>query len=96
MPARAKRPRKVSESVIPKERLAAEVARVLRERNLTQTEASFIVRDAPSQLSLMVTGKLRGISADRYVRTLTRLGRDVDIVIRKAAGRSGKVSLKLK
>lgn len=82
-----------SESVIPKELLAAEVARALRERGITQTEASWIIQDAPSQISLVVTGKLRGISVDRLVRMITRLGRDVDIVIRPAASAKGRVKV---
>jgi len=79
--------------VIPKELLAAEVARALRERGITQTEASWIIQDAPSQISLVVTGKLRGISVDRLVRMITRLGRDVDIVIRPAASAKGRVKV---
>jgi hypothetical protein len=62
----------------------------------TQTEAAYIVRDAPSQLSLMVTGKLTGFSSERLIRTLTRLGRDVEITVRPARGRTGKVRLIVK
>jgi hypothetical protein len=32
-------------------------------------------RDAPSQISLVVTGKLRGFSTERLLRMLARLGR---------------------
>jgi predicted XRE-type DNA-binding protein len=97
MPSRARKPRKVAPSIISKDRLAAEVARVLDERGLTQTEASYIIRDAPSQISLMVTGKTRGFSTERFFRTLTRLGRDVDIVVRRSkGGRAGKVTLNIK
>jgi len=86
--ARARRER---EEVIKKAPLAKEIARIIRDRGLTQTEASFIVRDAPSQLSLISTGKLTGFSAERLLRTLTRFGRDVEITIRPSRGRSGKV-----
>ena len=94
MPSRVRRPRKVVPSVIPKERLAAEVARILDDEGLTQTEAAYRIKDAPSQISLMVTGKTRGFSSERLIRTLTRLGRDVDIVIRPTrSGAPGKVRL---
>jgi predicted XRE-type DNA-binding protein len=97
MAKRARRPRKPSESIIPKDILAKEVARVLEERDMTQTEAAWLIKDAPSQLSLMVTGKTRGFSSERLIRTLTRLGRDVDIVIRKTSnGHGGKVRLSVK
>jgi predicted XRE-type DNA-binding protein len=84
------------EELIKKAPLAKEIARILEDRGLTQTEASYIVRDAPSQLSLMVTGKLAGFSAERLIRTLTRLGRDVEITIRPAKGRAGKVRLSIR
>ena len=90
---RTRRPRAVSETVIPKAVFAKEVADILAKEQLTQTEAAYIMRDAPSQISLVVTGKLRGFAVDRLVRMLTRLGRDVDITIRPARGRTGKVTV---
>jgi len=93
--ASSRRPKKraASESVIPKDVLAAEIARILEDQELTQTEAAYIMRDAPSQISLVVTGKLRGFSTERLLRMLARLGRDIDIVIRPSKGKSGRVSV---
>jgi predicted XRE-type DNA-binding protein len=88
-----RRPRAVPESVIPKNVLAREIADILDDQQLTQTEAAYIMRDAPSQISLVVTGKLRGFSTERLLRMLARLGRDVDIVIRPAKGKTGKVAV---
>jgi predicted XRE-type DNA-binding protein len=79
--------------VIPKNVLAKEIASILENQQLTQTEAAYIMRDAPSQISLVVTGKLRGFSTERLIRMLARLGRDIDIEIRPARGRTGKVSV---
>ena len=62
------------ERVIPKGVLAKEIASILRQRNLTQTEAAWLMKDAPSQVSLVVTGKLRGFSTERLLRMLARLG----------------------
>ena len=78
--------RAVAESVIPKNVLAKEIASILEDQDLTQTEAAYIMRDAPSQISLVVTGKLRGFSTERLLRMLARLGRDIDIVIRPSEG----------
>ena len=93
--ARAKphrvRSRAPTESVIPKNILAREIAGILRSRQLTQTEAAYMMRDAPSQVSLVVTGKLRGFSTERLLRMLARLGRDIDIVIRSSSSKSGKI-----
>ena len=73
---------------IPKEPLAREIRRLIDERGLSQVDAAAIVHDAASQLSLLLSGKLRGFSTDRLVRTLLYLGRDVELVVRPApAGR---------
>jgi predicted XRE-type DNA-binding protein len=93
MPSRIRRPRAVSENVVPKAVFAKEIADILDKEQLTQTEAAYIMRDAPSQISLVVTGKLRGFATDRLVRMLTRLGRDIEITIRPARGRKGKVTV---
>jgi len=89
------RSRATAERVIPKEILAKEIASILRDRELTQTEAARIMNDAPSQVSLVVTGKLRGFSTERLLRMLARLGRDVEIVIRATNGRqrAGRISV---
>jgi predicted XRE-type DNA-binding protein len=93
MPA-THRARTVSDSIIPKQRLASEVARILDDEGMTQLEAAYRIKDAPSQVSLMVTGKTRGFSSDRLIRTLTRLGRDVEITIRKKRGSgAGRVKI---
>ena len=92
MPARSSRPRKAQPSVISKDVLAKEVARIIDDNGLTQMEAAYIIKDSPSQISLIVTGKTAGFSAERLIRILTRLGRDVDISVSKAkGGKTGKV-----
>jgi len=79
------------ESVIPRETLAKEVARILEEREMTQTEAAYAFRGSPSEVSLIVNGRTRGFSPEKLIRVLTCLGRDVDIVLRKSKGSAGKV-----
>ena len=88
--------RAASPSVIDKRILAGAINDIIRTRNLTQTEAARVVRDAPSQLSLISTGKLDGFSPDRLVRILTRLGRDVELRITKSRGSAGKVRVQAK
>jgi predicted XRE-type DNA-binding protein len=72
---------------IPKEPLAREIRRLVAERGLSQAAAAVVVQDAASQLSLLLSGKLRGFSIDRLVRTLLRLGREVEIVVRPSSRR---------
>ena len=85
------------DQMIPKETLAKEIASILKERGLTQIEAAYLAGDAPSQLSLIVSGKLRGFSVERMLRILARLGRDVDIIIKAAPdSRMGKIKVSRK
>jgi len=82
---------------IPKETLAKEIANILRDRKMTQIEAAYLAGDAPSQMSLVVSGKLRGFSVERLLRILARLGRDIDIVIKAAPEtRLGKIKVSRK
>lgn len=87
--AKRQRKRKAKESrqaqVIPKEPLAREIRRLISDKGLSQADAAIVVQDAASQLSLLLSGKLRGFSIDRLVRTLLRLGREVEVVVRPSA-----------
>lgn len=70
--------------------MASEIATIIRYRHLTQTEAAALVGDAPSQLSLLLSGKLRGFSTEHLLRILLRLGRSIELVLRPSPGfRSG-------
>lgn len=71
--------------------MAKAISDILDEQKLTQTEAGYIMRDAPSQISLVVTGKLRGFSSERLLRMLARLGRDIEIVAKPARGKQGRI-----
>jgi predicted XRE-type DNA-binding protein len=85
------------DQIIDKETLAKEVAAILKERKLTQIEAAYLAGDAPSQMSLVVSGKLRGFSIERLLRILARLGRDIDIVISRAPeNRMGRIKVQKK
>jgi predicted XRE-type DNA-binding protein len=70
--------------LIPKAELAQEIATIIRYHHLNQTEAARIVGDAPSQMSLLMSGKLEGFSTERLLRMLLRLGRDIELVFRPA------------
>ena len=90
------RARNADDDIIPKAVLSRQIAGILRDRQLTQTEAAYMIHDAPSQISLVVTGKTRGFSGERLLRMLSRLGRDIDIVTRPAKAKTGKVRVVVK
>ena len=85
--------RESTDDIIPKGVLAREIAGILRDRQLTQTEAGYLLHDAPSQISLVVTGKTQGFSGERLLRMLSRLGRDVQITTRPAKTKTGRVKV---
>lgn len=76
--------------LIPKEELAQEIAAIIRYHHLNQTEAARIVGDAPSQMSLLLSGKIEGFSIERLLKMLLRLGRDIELVFRPAQHPRGK------
>lgn len=67
-----------------KAKLAGEIRDHLERNKLTQTEASYITGEAPSQLSLICTNKLRGFSLERLLRTRSLLGGALNISVTKS------------
>ncbi|MCX7216439.1 MAG: helix-turn-helix transcriptional regulator [Burkholderiales bacterium] len=76
--------------------LAAKIGEVIRHRHLTQVQASEILGIPQPKLSGMLRGQFRGISEAKMLECMNRLGRDVEIVVRKpsrtrATGRTSVV-----
>jgi predicted XRE-type DNA-binding protein len=88
-----KRSRTQSEQIVDRRAVARIIAGIIDDRQLTQTEAAYMVKDAPSQISLVVNGRVDGFSIERLVRMLTRLGSDVELRIRKSPRARGKVKI---
>jgi predicted XRE-type DNA-binding protein len=73
-----------SESMLVKAQLAAKIAEIMRQRALTQTDAAKILGLTQPRISALLKGRFRGISEHRLLECLTRLGRDVHIVVKSA------------
>ena len=71
-----------SESMLVKAQLAAKIAEILQRRALTQARAAEILGLTQPKVSALLKGRFRGISEHRLLECLTRLGRDVHIVIK--------------
>ncbi len=67
-----------------KARLATKIADIIHHRHLTQQQAADILGIPQPKLSGLLRGQFRGISETKLIECLNRLGRDVEIVIRKA------------
>lgn len=74
-----------------KQTIAKEIAQIIDDRKLTQNEAAFLMKDAPSQVSLVVTGKLRGFSFERLIRMRAMLGAKIRIIASEDAAPEVKV-----
>lgn len=81
---------KEAEELSLKAALAAQVSLLLSQRNLTQRAAGDLLGIPQSHVSRIKNSKLDGISADRLMRMLLRLGRDIDIVIMEKDNTAGE------
>src|SRR5215831_7138226 len=65
-----------------KAQLMSRVQDTMEDRQLNQTEAARITGVSQPDLSRMLNGQFRDVSAERIMRMLTRLGCEVDIVVK--------------
>ncbi len=83
-----------SEDMAVKAQLVTEIADIIHERGLTQEEAARVLSLTQPKVSKLLKGQFRGISERRLLRCLTRLGRDVEIVVKRAPRRrAGRLTL---
>jgi predicted XRE-type DNA-binding protein len=68
---------------LAKSELAALIARALRARQLTQIAAAKVLGIDQPKVSELMRGRLTRFSTERLMSFLTRLGRDVEIVVRE-------------
>ncbi len=78
-----------AEEMLVKAQLASKISEVIKRRRLTQNEASELTGMPQPKLSGLLRGQFRGVSEAKMLNCLTRLGRDVKIVVGPARRRSG-------
>jgi predicted XRE-type DNA-binding protein len=78
-----------ADEMLIKAQLATKIGEIIKRRRLTQIEAAEIVGIPQPKLSGMLRGQFRGISEMKMLYCLTRLGRDVKIVVGPARRRLG-------
>jgi len=84
-----------NEGMLIKAQLAAKIAEIIQQRALTQMQAADVLGLTQPRISALLKGRFRGISEHRLLECLTRLGRDVHIVIKPAPRRrsNGRLTL---
>ena len=85
-----------SEAMLIKAQLVSKMAEIIKTRGLTQAEAAEKLGLTQPKVSTLLKGQFRGVSERRLLDCLTRLGRDVQIVIKPAprSRRSGHLSVR--
>lgn len=80
------------DELLAKAKLAARIVQILEERELNQTQAARLLGIDQPKVSQIYRGRLADFSIERLMRLLTRLHRDIRIVIEeKPQRRRGKV-----
>ncbi|MGH6853855.1 MAG: helix-turn-helix domain-containing protein [Aestuariivirga sp.] len=73
-----------ADELLLKVEIVSEIARLMKQKKLTQAKAATLTGTAQPDLSNLLRGKFRGFSIERLMLMLTAFGRDVDVVVRPA------------
>ena len=86
---------KNADAMLVKAELVMTISRIIRERDLTQSTAAELVGLTQPKLSNILRGQFHGVSERRLIDCLTRLGKDVEIVVKEKprSRASGKLSV---
>src|ERR1700692_2500570 len=74
-----------SDDMLIKAQLVTKIAKIIHQRRLTQAQAAKLLRLTQPKISRLLRGEFRGISERRLLQCLTRLGRDVQIIVKQTA-----------
>jgi predicted XRE-type DNA-binding protein len=72
------------EERLAKADLAIRISEAIRARRLTQTRAAHILKIDQPKISRLLRGQLSGFSTERLMHFLTLLGRDIEIIVKRA------------
>lgn len=82
-----------SAEMLAKARIVSKIARIVQARKLTQTSAAELLGIDQPKVSALLRGQFQGYSQERLIGFLTKLGMDVEIVVRPKAGRKQTAGL---
>jgi len=72
------------DEMLVKAQLATKIGEIIQQRKLTQIQAAELLGIPQPKLSNMLRGQFRGISETKMIECLTKLGRNVEIVVKPA------------
>jgi len=73
-----------AEEMLVKAQLATKIGDIIKQRKLTQVQAAELLGITQPKLSGLLRGQFRGVSESKMLACLTRLGRDIQIVVKTA------------
>lgn len=76
------------EEALAKSELARQIAKIIKEKKLTQKQAAEILDIDQPKISALIRGRLRSFSLERLIKFLNELGQDVRILISPAQSQS--------
>lgn len=82
------------EEALAKSELARQIAKLIKKKKLTQTQAAEILGIDQPKISALIRGRLRSFSLERLIRFLNELGQDVNITITLSKSNRGKTLIK--
>lgn len=83
------------EEELAKAQLASRIREIVRGSRLTQVAAAAVMGIDQPKVSALLSGRLANFSSERLMRLLTRLGQDVEIVVKTKPRRRqrGRISV---
>lgn len=84
-----------ADEMLVKAQLVTKISEIIKRKGLTQTQAAELLGMPQPKLSNLLHGRFRGVSERRLMDCLTKLGRDVQIVVKVAprSRGSGRLSV---
>ena len=70
------------EEALAKAQLASRIREIVRQQRLTQVAAAALMGIDQPKVSALLNGRLTSFSSERLMRLLTKLGQDVEIVVK--------------
>ena len=86
-----------ADQMLVKAQLLSAIAEQIKRRHLVQTEAAALLGFTQPKLSNLLRGQFRGVSERKLMDCLTKLGRDIEIIVKPAprSRREGRISIAL-
>jgi predicted XRE-type DNA-binding protein len=80
---------------LAKAQLASRIREIIRGSHLTQVAAAAVMGIDQPKVSALLSGRLTNFSSERLMRLLTRLGQDVEIVVKSKPRRRQRGRLRV-